>query len=74
MSLIVAALCGLALAVGAAEEPPPQDEPCQKLTGPERTECERRQQQSDEAGKEAPPPDTRSEGDEQSDTADPPQA
>jgi len=80
MSLIGAVFGGLAGAlslatVAAEEEPQPPDEPCQKLTGVERTQCERRsQEQAEEAEKDPPPPDTKSEGNEQSDTADPPEA
>jgi hypothetical protein len=71
---VIAALFGLALPANAADEPKPPDEPCQKLTGAERTECERRQTRSEEAEKDEPPPDTKSEGNDQSDTADPPEA
>ncbi len=75
ISVLLAGLAGaLALTAGAAEEPKPPDEPCQKLTGVERTKCERRQEQADEAEKAEPPPDTKSEGNDQSDTADPPEA
>ena len=65
----------LALAACAAEEKPPPDDPCQKLTGEERTECERPNEPPPAAAEqdEPPPPDTESEGNEQSDTADPPQ-
>ena len=73
LHLIAVALL-LAGPAGAAEEPKPPDEPCQKLTGVERTQCERRQKQSDEARRQEPPPDTKSEGNDRSDTADPPQA
>jgi hypothetical protein len=73
LHIIVVATLFTGLA-GAAEEPKPPDEPCQKLTGVERTKCERRQEQADEAGKDEPPPDTKSEGNDQSDTADPPEA
>lgn len=83
VSMIGALLSGLALAACAADEPPAAD-PCQKLTGAERAECEQRGREQDrepaatpppEAQQtEPPPPDTKSEGNEQSDTADPPQA
>ena len=65
-----------------AADPSPADSPCQKLTGADRTECERlvreKERQRAEASrpepeqKEPPPPDTKSEGNDQSDTADPP--
>jgi hypothetical protein len=78
MTVIGALFGGMAGALvstaDAAEEPKPPDEPCQKLTGPERTQCERRQKPADEAEREEPPPDTKSEGNDHSDTADPPQA
>ena len=76
----VGALIGLgvlALAAGAADQPP-KESPCQKLTGVERTECERhvaeQAREPEQDPPEAPPPDTKSEGNEQSDTADPPQS
>jgi hypothetical protein len=74
LNLILAFGALLAGLAGATEEPKPPEQPCQKLTGVEREQCERRQQQSDEGRREEPPPDTRSEGDGRSDTADPPQA
>jgi hypothetical protein len=79
MSMIAALVGGIALAATGAE--PPADHPCQKLTGVERTQCEQRnrEREKDKAPTaaaepaEPPPPDTKSEGNEQSDTADPPQ-
>ena len=65
----------------AAAEPKPAESPCQKLTGADRTECERlveKERQRAAASrpepgqKEPPPPDTKSEGNDESDTADPP--
>ena len=64
-----------------AADPSPADSPCQKLTGADRTECERlvreKEQQRPEASRpeperSEPPPDTTSEGNDESDTADPP--
>ena len=64
---------GLA-ACAADQKPPPTEDPCQKFTGAERTECERPKEPPAEAKQdEPPPPDTKSEGNDQSDTADPPQ-
>jgi hypothetical protein len=64
----------IGLAACAAEQKPPAEDPCQKLTGAERTECERPKTPPAEAKQdEPPPPDTKSEGNDQSDTADPPQ-
>jgi hypothetical protein len=61
-------------ACAAEQKPPPAEDPCQKLTGAERTECERPKAPPAEAKQdEPPPPDTKSEGNDQSDTADPPQ-
>jgi len=63
-----------------AAEPSPADSPCQKLTGADRTECERRVREQEQERAAAPqpdqnepPPDTKSEGNDDSDTADPPQ-
>ncbi|HKS58476.1 MAG TPA: hypothetical protein VJS12_24495 [Steroidobacteraceae bacterium] len=79
---VFAALLGAASLVAAAE-PPPQPRPCRELTGEERTKCEQRAREPDPARRQtppaadeddAPPPDTKSESDEQSDTADPPRA
>ena len=72
------ALVGIAaLAACAADEKPPPDDPCQNLTGAERTQCERPKQPpappQQEVKQDEPPPDTKSEGNDQSDTADPPQ-
>jgi hypothetical protein len=75
---MIGALIGvIALAAGAVDRPP-EESPCQKLTGDQRTECERhlREQDPDPPKadqQEPPPPDTKSEGNEDSDTADPPQ-
>ena len=78
-TLIAAAI----LAVATAADPPPQPRPCRELTGEERTRCEQQASESDPSRatpppkadeKEPPPPDTKSESDQQSDTADPPQA
>lgn len=72
-STVGALLVGLA-ACAAGQKPPPAEDPCQKLTGAERTECERPKAPPGEAKQdEPPPPDTKSEGNDQSDTADPPQ-
>ena len=80
----LAALVGAAVLSAGAAEPPPQPRPCRELTGAERTKCEQQAREqnpprhdppppaADE--NEPPPPDTKSESDEQSDTADPPQA
>lgn len=78
------ALIGAALSAAAADQPPQQQHPCRELTGEERTRCEQQVRESDPSRdetpppkadeKEPPPPDTRSESDQQSDTADPPQA
>jgi hypothetical protein len=80
---VLAALIG-AVSIAAAADPPPQPRPCRELTGEERTKCEQQAREPDAAGPraqppaadedDAPPPDTKSESDEQSDTADPPQA
>ena len=65
-----------------AADPKPADSPCQKLTGADRTECERRVREQEqeraaaprpEPDQNEPPPDTESEGNDDSDTADPPQ-
>jgi len=80
---VIGALAGLVASLGAAAaEPKPAESPCQKLTGADRTECERlvreKEQQRPEASRpepeqsEPPPPDTTSEGNDKSDTADPP--
>ena len=67
------AVIGLA-ACAADQKPPAAEDPCQKLTGAERTECERpKTPPPAEAKQDEPPPDTKSEGNDQSDTADPPQ-
>ena len=72
-STVGALLVGLA-ACAAEQKPPPAEDPCQKLTGAERTECQRPKTPPAEAKQdEPPPPDTKSEGNDQSDTADPPQ-
>ena len=79
---MIGALAGwIALAAVAADQKP-ADSPCQKLTGADRTECERlvreKERQRPEASRpepeqnEPPPPDTKSEGNDESDTADPP--
>jgi hypothetical protein len=77
----VAASFIVALAASAAE-PKPAESVCQKLTGADRTECERRvrEQQRERAAaplpepdQSEPPPDTKSEANDDSDTADPPQ-
>jgi hypothetical protein len=78
----VAASFIVALAASAAE-PKPAESVCQKLTGADRTECERRVREQDveheraaapqpEPDRNEPPPDTKSEGNDDSDTADPP--
>jgi hypothetical protein len=79
---MIAALAGWIALAAVAADPKPADSPCQKLTGADRTECERlvreKERQRPEASrpepeqKEPPPPDTESEGNDQSDTADPP--
>jgi hypothetical protein len=73
-----------ALAANAADQPPPPVESsCQKLTGADRSECERRIREQEleheraaapppEPDRNEPPPDTKSEGNDDSDTADPP--
>jgi hypothetical protein len=78
LSTIGALVGWVALAAVAADQKP-ADSPCQKLTGADRTECERlvRERQRPEASRPEPeqsdpPPDTKSEGNDQSDTADPP--
>jgi hypothetical protein len=69
----------IGLAACAADQKPPAEDPCQKLTGAARTECERPDERSrtpppaEAKQDEPPPPDTKSEGNDQSDTADPPQ-
>ena len=78
------ALFGAAILSATAADQPPQQRPCRELTGEERTKCERQAREPDPSRrqapppaadeKEPPPPDTSSESDEQSDTADPPQA
>jgi hypothetical protein len=79
----IGALAGLvALAAAAADQQQPAAASCRKLTGADRTECERlvreKQQQRPEASRpepeqdEPPPPDTKSEGNDESDTGDPP--
>ena len=69
-------------ALASAADQQPAEPSCQKLTGAERTECERqaREQERERAAapqpepdKNEPPPDTKSEGNDDSDTADPPQ-
>jgi hypothetical protein len=84
--MIVRSLALICVAIGsaAAADQPPQQRPCRELTGEERTRCEQQASESDPSRRETPPPkaeekqppppDTRSESDEQSDTADPPQA
>jgi hypothetical protein len=78
---MIGALAGLVALAAAAAEPKPAESPCQKLTGADRTECERlireKEQQRPEASRpepeqSEPPPDTKSEGNDESDTADPP--
>ena len=75
----LASCIAIAWSVHAAD-PSPADSPCQKLTGADRTECERRvrEQEQERAApprpdQNEPPPDTESEGNDDSDTADPPQ-
>lgn len=80
----LAALVGAASLSAAAADAPPQPDPCRELTGVERTKCEQQAREANPPRREAPPPapdeddppppDTKSESDEQSDTADPPQA
>jgi hypothetical protein len=75
---------GTAILPAVAADQPPQQRPCRELTGEERTKCEQQARESDPTRRQAPPrkadenepppPDTTSESDEQSDTADPPQA
>ena len=81
LASLLGALLGTAFLSAVAADPPPQPRPCRELTGEERTKCEQqaREQESRKpppaaADDEPPPPDTKSESDEQSDTADPPQA
>jgi hypothetical protein len=78
---MIGALAGLVALAAAAAEPKPAESPCQKLTGADRTECERlireKEQQRPEASRpepeqSEPPPDNKSEGNDESDTADPP--
>ena len=78
---MIGALAGVFALAAAAAEPQPAPSPCQKLTGDDRTECERlvreKERQRPEASRpepeqNEPPPDTKSEGNDQSDTADPP--
>lgn len=79
---MIGAFIGLIALAAAAADPQPAQSPCQKLTGADRTECERlvraKERQRPEASRpepeqnEPPPPDTKSEGNDQSDTADPP--
>jgi hypothetical protein len=79
LSTIGALTSLVALAATAADQKPAAS-PCQKLTGADRTECERlvREQERPEASRpqpeqsEPPPPDTKSEGNDDSDTGDPP--
>jgi hypothetical protein len=78
----IGALAGLLALAAAAADQKPAASPCQKLTGADRTECERlvreKEQQRPEASRpepeqnEPPPPDTKSEGNDESDTGDPP--
>jgi hypothetical protein len=77
----IGALAGFLALTAAAADPKPAEAPCQKLTGADRTECERlveKERQRPEASRpepeqnEPPPPDTKSEGNDTSDTADPP--
>jgi hypothetical protein len=79
-----AALVLAGLAASAADQPPPPVESrCQKSTGADRTECERRIREQEleheratapppEPDRNDPPPDIKSEGNDDSDTADPP--
>ncbi|HTL25721.1 MAG TPA: hypothetical protein VL280_03855 [Burkholderiales bacterium] len=78
----IGALAGLVALAAAAADQQPAASPCQKLTGADRTECERlvreKERQRPEASRpepaqdEPPPPDTKSEGNDESDTGDPP--
>jgi len=78
----IGALAALVVLAAAAADQQPAASPCQKLTGADRTECERlvreREWQRPEASRpapeqdEPPPPDTTSEGNDESDTGDPP--
>lgn len=70
----LAALAGAVVLTAVAADPPPQPRPCRELTGEERTKCEQQARESDASRQETPQPDTRSESDEHSDTADPPRA
>jgi len=80
---MIGALAGLVASLAAAAaEPKPAESPCQKLTGADRTECERRVREQEqeraaapqpEPDQNEPPPDIKSEGNDDSDTADPPQ-
>jgi hypothetical protein len=80
----LAVLLGAAILSAAAADPPPQPHPCRELTGAERTKCEQQVREANPPRPappppaadehEPPPPDITSEGDERSDTADPPQA
>ena len=78
---MIGALAGWVAMAAVAADPKPADSPCQKLTGADRTECERlvreKERQRPEASRpepeqSEPPPDTKSEGNDESDTADPP--
>jgi hypothetical protein len=78
---MIGALAGCVALAAVAADQKPADPPCQKLTGADRTECERLVREKDRQRPEAsrpepeqsePPPDTKSEGNDQSDTADPP--
>jgi hypothetical protein len=78
----IGALAGMVALAAAAADQEPAASPCQKLTGADRTECERlvreKEQQRPEPSRPEPeqaepaPPDTKSEGNDQSDTGDPP--
>ena len=75
------ASCIAAAWAAQSADPIPADSPCQKLTGADRTECERRirEQERERAAQpepepNEPPPDTQGEGNDDSDTADPPQS
>lgn len=80
----LAALVGAAILSAGAADAPPEPRPCRELTGVERTKCEQQAREANPPRRETPPPapdeneppppDTKSEGDERSDTADPPQA
>jgi hypothetical protein len=80
----LAAMAGAAILSAAAADPPAPQRPCRELTGAERAKCEQQAREADASRpkapapaadeKEPPPPDTKSGSDEQSDTADPPQA